>query len=84
MNVSKSFSFLDENTQPYIYDITTGLTVKLARVGEDPHGIMVPYEFKWPLEKVCIKNAYQLFNNWGSNPVTSTDWYKFPTEDLVY
>jgi hypothetical protein len=84
VTVSKSFSFLDESTQPYIYDITTGLTVKLARVGEDPHGIMVPYEFKWPLEKVCIKNAYQLFNNWGSNPVTSTDWYKFPTEDLVY
>ena len=84
VTVSKSFSFLDESTQPYIYDITTGLTVKLARVGEDPHGIMIPYEFKWPLEKVCIKNAYQLFNNWGSNPVTSTDWYKFPTEDLVY
>lgn len=84
VTVSKDFSFLNESTQPYIYDITTGLTVKLSRTGEDPHGIMVPYEFCWPLERVCIKNAYPLFNNWGANSVTSTDWYKFPNSDLVF
>ena len=80
IKVDKSFSFLNEDTQPYIYDVTTGLTVKLSKKGEDPHGIMIPNDFKYPLERVCIKNAYLDFNNWGENPVLSTNWYKFPTE----
>ena len=84
VTVPKTFSFLDEATQPYIYDMTTGVTVKLSRKGEDPHGIMIPYEFRWPLEKVCIKTAYTLFNNWGANSVTSTDWYKYAEEDEVF
>ena len=84
VNVDKKFSFLNEDTQPYIYDMTTGETIRLSRKGEDPHGIMVPYDFKYPKEKVCIKDAYENFNNWGKNRVTSTDWYIYPTEDLVF
>ena len=78
IKVSKNFSFLDEATQPYIIDITTSNEVKLSKKGEDPHGIMIPCNFAYPLEKVCIKDAYLKFNNWGENAVTSTDWYKFP------
>ena len=84
VNVDSKFSFLNEDTQPYIYDITTGKTIHLSKKGEDPHGIMIPYDFKYPKEKVCIKNAYGKFNNWGENRVTSTDWYVYPTEDLVF
>lgn len=76
--VNKSFSFLDEATQPYIYDMTTETTVKLSKKGEDPHGIMIPYDFKYPKEKVCIRFAYDEFNNWGENRITSTYWYKHP------
>ena len=84
VNVNSSFSFLDETTQPYIYDITTGKTIKLSRKGEDPHGIMIPYDFRYPLEKVCVKNAYLQFNSWGENMVESTDWFKYPVENLVF
>ena len=84
VKVNSKFSFLNEDTQPYIYDMTTGETIYLSRKGEDPHGIMVPYDFKYPKEKVCIKDAYGKFNNWGENRVTSTDWYVYPTEDLVF
>ena len=84
VKVDKSFSFLNESTQPYIIDITTRLTVKLSKVGEDPHGIMIPYDFKYPIEKICIKNAYGDFNSWGINKVTSTDWYKYPNEGYVF
>ena len=84
VNVDKKFSFLNEDTQPYIYDMTTGVPIYLSRKGEDPHGIMVPYDFKYPKEKVCVKDAYGKFNNWGENRVTSTDWYIYPTEDLVF
>ena len=84
VNVDSKFSFLNEDTQPYIYDMTTGETIRLSRKGEDPHGIMIPYDFKYPKEKICIKDAYEKFNNWGENRVTSTDWYVYPTEDFVF
>jgi len=84
VNVDSKFSFLNENTQPYIYDMTTGETIRLSKKGEDPHGIMIPYDFKYPKEKICIKDAYEKFNNWGENRVTSTDWYVYPTEDLIF
>jgi hypothetical protein len=83
--VDASFSFLNENTQPYLFDETTGKQVKLSKTGEDPHGIMIPYaDFKYPLEKVCIKDAYTEFNNWGQNPVNSTDWYTKPVSGKVF
>lgn len=88
--VSESFSFLDEATQPSLFDKTTGLEVKLAKKGEDPHGIMLPYDFKYPLEKVCIKDAYKDFNNWfNKDPkkdksVVETNWYTKPVNGKVY
>ena len=82
--VSESFSFLDAENQPFIYDLTTKLTVKLSTKGQDPHGIMIPFDFKYPTEKVCIKDAYKEFNNWGSNPILSTNWYTKPISGKVY
>lgn len=82
--VSKSFSFLDAENQPFIYDLTTKLAVKLSTKGQDPHGIMIPFDFKYPTEKVCIKDAYKEFNNWGSNPILSTNWYTKPVDGKVY
>lgn len=84
IDVKSTFSFLDENTQPYIYDKDTNKTIKLSRIGQDPHGIMIPCDFKYPREKVCIKDAYKQFNNWGRNKVVDTDWYLYPEEGLVY
>ena len=84
VTVDKSFSFLEPSTQPYLYDETTGKTIYLSRMGEDPHGIMVPYDFKYPTEKTCIKDAYLEFNNWGINPVTLTNWYTKPVNGKVY
>lgn len=84
ITVDKKFSFLNESTQPYIYDITTEKTIKLSKKGEDPHGIMIPYDFKYPLERICIKDAYLQFNSWGKNSVTSTDWYKTPVLENVF
>ncbi len=82
--VNSSFSLLDINTQPYIYDANTKKVIRLSKKGEDPHGIMLSYAFRWPLEKVCVKDAYLEFNSWGQDPVMSTDWYKRPVEERVY
>ena len=82
--VSNTFTFLDSSCQPYIYDKTTGKTIKLAEKGQDPHGIMIPSDFKYPLEKVCIKDAYKDFNSWGQNSVTYKDWYNTLVGSKVY
>ena len=84
ITVDKDFSFLNEATQPYIYNIDQGKEIKVSKKGEDPHGIMIPYDFKYPWEKICIKNAYGRFNEWGANRVNSTDWYKYYTQGKVY
>ena len=88
ISVKESFSFLNYDLLPYIYDETTGVTVKLATKGQNPHGIMIPNDFKYPRERVCIKDAYNVeghkFNSWGQNKITDTDWYKFPVEELVF
>ena len=83
-NVDKGFSLIDPNTLPYLYDATTGVKIELSKKGEDPHGIMIPNDFKYPLEKVCVKDAYLKFNSWGQNAVTSTDWYTDPVLEKVY
>ena len=82
--VGAEFKLADPTTAPYIYDATTGQEIRMSKIGEDPHGIMIPNDFKYPLEKVCIKNAYAEFNNWGQNSVTSTDWYTKPVSGKVY
>ncbi|MEE3416732.1 MAG: DUF4842 domain-containing protein [Prevotella sp.] len=84
--VNESFSFLDEAAQPYLYDMSTGMEVKLAKKGEDPHGIMLPYDFKYPVEKTCIKDAYTSFNDWIKNnkDILSTNWYTKPAKGKVY
>jgi hypothetical protein len=84
INVKSDFSFLDEDTQPYIINKTKGTEIRLSKKGEDPHGIMIPYDFKYPLEKICIKDAYSQFNSWGKMSITSNEWYKFPIENNVY
>ena len=84
INVPKNYSFLDITTQPYIYNKTMNWDVHISRKGEDPHAIMIPYDFKWPLERICIKDAYLQFNSWGQGSVEDNDWYKYPVENLVY
>ena len=84
VTVDKSFSFLDTNKQPYIYDANQNWFVRISKRGEDPHAIMIPYDFRWPLEKICIKDAYLRFNEWGQGLIEGTKWYKYPEENLVY
>lgn len=84
IKVDKDFSFLNESTQPYIENKTKNNIVKLSKKGEDPHGIMIPFDFRHPLEKVCIKDAYKEFNSWGKNSIISTDWYKRPEDNCTF
>ena len=83
ITVDPSFSFTDLSKQVYIYNKTQGYDVKLSQQGEDPHAIMIPCDFAYPVETHCVKSAYKQFNNWGQNPVNSTDWYLYPESNEV-
>ena len=84
--VSKEFKLTEEpeSQRPYLLNKTTGKTIYLSKAGQDPHGIMVAYDFHYPLERICVKDAYPLFNNWGTNPISSTWWYMSPDPNKVY
>ena len=51
--------------------MNTGDTIKLAKTDKDPYSIMIPYDFKYPKEKICIcgtvpnKCVYTEFNDWA-------------------
>ena len=84
--VDKNFKLSEEpdSAKPYIFNKTKNKKIYLSKAGEDPHGIIVAYDFHYPLERICIKDAYPQFNNWGENPINSTWWYMSPDPSKVY
>ena len=53
-------------------------------MGEDPHGLIIPFDFQYPLERVCVKDAFKRFNEWGVGVIDATPWYKFPVTGKIY
>lgn len=81
--VSKDFSLLDEAQQPYIYDATTNVTVRLAKTGQNPWAILIPTDFRYPSERISVTKAYPLFNSWGEGSILSNLWYNTPDKSKV-
>ena len=97
VTVPETFSFLDPACQPYIFDKSNGLTVPVAMTGQDPHAVMVPYEFRYPLEQIKVCIAYPKFNSWGTGAIITDEGFKWylnfdekkvtkaiPTLDVTY
>ena len=82
--VSGDFMFSKHAKLPYIYNATKGYEIKLAEKGEDPHGIVLPYDFLYPLERVKVCIAYDRFNDWGQRVIDATPWYKYPVTGKIY
>lgn len=78
IEVDPSFSFADKKDIFYIYNATTGKEIHIAEMGEDPHAIMIPGDFRYPLEGTCIKDAYPAFINWSKDRTQSLNWYIDP------
>lgn len=88
ITVDRNFSFSRPSDQPYIYNKTTDKEIRISMKGEDPHAILIPCDWQYPLERVCVGGvadpAYKQFNNWGQKAVSSTDWYNYPEAGKVY
>jgi hypothetical protein len=91
VEVPADFTFAKAENQVYIYNKTTNREIRIAAKGEDPHAIMIPWDWQYPFEFICVGGladksnvAYKRFNEWGQNPVMATDWYKKPEGGKVY
>ena len=68
----------------HIYNKTEEREVRLSTRGEDPHGIMIPCDFKYPTEKTSLHHAYPHFLDWAKGDNTYYDWYNQPNPSGVY
>ena len=60
----------------YIENRTTGQIIQMPiKNGEPPYAIIVPYDFKYPMEGKSIKAAYPGFLQWVQDMNTEKDWY---------
>lgn len=66
-----------------IYDATINHRITFSGRTDDPHAIVVPYDFKYPLEKNSIIKAYPTFRNWTQNRNVDNNWYKSPMDGDV-
>ena len=59
--------------------------ISIAKKGQDPHGIVIPGKWQWPVERTCIIDAYPTFATWAhdiTNP-TAKNWYMYPVKGKV-
>lgn len=68
----------------YIQNQTTGEEVHVAKTGDSPLAIIIPFDFQYPKERQSITTAYQQFLDWARDATGHQDWYNHITEDLVY
>ena len=57
-----------------------GGRVDVATTGQDPHGVQIPYDWAWPTEWTCVKDAYSSFIDFAKDASTTDtsilQWYK--------
>lgn len=84
VTVSESLSIPSFLKNIFIENRSTGKIVKVPETGQPPFAVIVPEVFKYPLERVCINNAYLKFKNWAQDVITDKDWYTEPETGKVY
>ena len=61
--------------------------IHVSKTGQDPHGILVPGDWAWPIEYISIREAYPQFSQYfieGGVNEDYEEWYKYPAEGKVY
>ena len=55
----------------------------VSAAGTDPHGIVIPGKWQWPVERMRVTEAYPDFGKWASDHTQAKDWYKRPEQGKV-
>ena len=88
--IAKPANFSYETADVWIK--TPQMEVHVSKQGEDPHGIVVPGNWRWPREWQCIKVAYPNFIEFAKDASTTDEtirkWYQTtngnPVEEYLY
>ena len=83
-NIDKNISVEDFLKTVSIYNRKTGKTISMPKDGEPPYAIVVPLNFRYPIERCSIINAYPDFLKWAQNRNEATDWYLNGVENRLY
>lgn len=62
---------------------TETVVVGASEAGKVPQMICVPGTWKWPKERINIKDAYPQFNAWAKDYNYLDPWYNYPEADKV-
>jgi len=74
-----------------IYSVKEG-EMRLAGAGEAPFGVIIPLDWSWPRERVCITTAYnetdtdegdQSFGTFASEAGKALNWFNHPTKSVM-
>ena len=68
----------------YIENKSTQKTIRVPEQGEPPYAIIVPQDFKYPMEHTSITKAYGNFLKWAQDANQSKDWYVFEDADKIF
>lgn len=84
IKVDKTMRIEDFLKGIYLENQTTGKTIKIAKKGEPPYAIIVPVNFRYPMEHTCIKDAYTHFLEWAKDVNDSEDWYLYGEAKKIF
>ena len=68
----------------YITNMTKGGDIHVPKKGEAPYALIIPGDFNYPNEGVCINNAYEKFRNWANNASQYNEWIYWAEEEKTY
>ena len=84
-DIAKTQSISDFLKKITIKNESTGKTIAIpTKAGEPPYAIIVPVDFKYPLETKAITEAYPNFSIWAKDATRPGNWYLNGVEGLIY
>lgn len=84
LNIDNSVNIADFLKSISLKNLNTGKTISMPKEGEPPYAIIVPLNFRYPIERCSIINAYPNFLKWAQNRNEATDWYLNGVENRLY
>ena len=73
--VSESTTIPQFLTNIYIRNVSQGSNeIRVPEKGEPPFALIVPGDFDYPAERVCINDAYEAFRTWANNAYDYGKW----------
>ena len=84
LNIDNSVNISDFLKSISLKNQKTGKTISMPKEGEPPYAIIVPLNFRYPVEKCSIISAYPDFIKWAQNRNEATDWYLNGVENRLY